>query len=1155
MAEPDSNECGYLKGNKDLTQEAVDFLNEGEPTKCKVLTDCSQTLQKLSAKSNQLQFELDEATSDPNVMTEIFLGLEFNDFIKEKFLDPNGGITLFKNFDFDFQDNQTNFDNNFREVRALREAKLGKRSPEGSPASFKFKKNYKEFFLVIGPTLTQIKNDEFTNPEAKRVAGEIQSIFAQLNSLYQSSEKCAESVYNIGLEFQSRVQSAYVEELGDRDFQARIASGDQDAIDEAKELIAEQREAGADALGGVALIDKAIYQEQCFLLSQLTSLVDFKRKNHIPRLAYTDSTIKTKVSPPLEANDLPVNSNAPILVLDEPFGFMSRMTQVAHSRNLFNLSTDKLSSLVPTIRLYKVETSSKTGKDLGYVEIKFDTNPAEKSYVGQQSALDLFKNSNKRGVGVGLKSFDFTLHGSDPFAAKKAIVAKMSIFATSFGDLIADRQGEYKTISKDAQESLPISTYKFADLALKTGKTPEDLRTNLTSIQKDNLDKLNFRLKAVLGWANPDNIELDSETKNAIYDSFININLQPTTHEFGFDEMGGVTFTINFLAYIEDYFNNPSFNIFSSPKIELNRVSRKLFYEFLNNEKCDDQSVQKIKEQDAKIIQVEKRGSLSKIIRELNYQNKILYYNLSYKQVSDFLRTGKIKGGIPQPTLDNSSSQKSISEAFKTALKDVNTDDKAALNTLKVSLVSTSRESNKISFFYISDLIDLILQNIDNSLKEITDRLNADSRKALNYYETISEFGLTFSDSQIAETMNQFLDRGTDSMNVNKEIEKLLKSREQFKKLRIVLGPMEIKDPFNANKMRFCSIGDVPISINYFIEFLTKKVLSKEQAYYPITNFVKDVVSDLVKNFVNNDSCFSFNTKQRVQVNSSVISSFARGDAGQRNGEDDLTYLIRKYPTTHGKGGIFRVQSATADGFKPVLQLAGPSRDPVHLLQPDREFNYYIFYAGRVYPVEEMTGNEEVDAENGIFHYILGKDRGLVKNISLERTDMTGLKELRFEQEGYDGLTQLREVYNANIDCFLNTHTFPGTYIYVDPRGFSPEAGFDYTQFGIGGYYMITRTEHSIGPGKADTRIISKWVADANGNNTKNNRIKKKEETGSEDLRTPRKCFAEKRKATWADRFEKELVVDSVSDAAIMLLNPGFFVAKAAYAASNSEDE
>jgi hypothetical protein len=357
--------------------------------------------------------------------------------------------------------------------------------------------------------------------------------------------------------------------------------------------------------------------------------------------------------------------------------------------------------------------------------------------------------------------------------------------------------------------------------------------------------------------------------------------------------------------------------------------------------------------------------------------------------------------------------------------------------------------------------------------------------------------------------------------SIMKEVEKLMKAREQFKKLRIILGPMEVKDPFNENKTSFCSIGDIPISLNYFTEFLTEKVLSKEQAYYPITNFIKDITNELIRNFINNDSCFSFNTKQRVRLNSSVITGFNCADKPKLY-KDDITYYIDTHsdPTTnkdkmaqYGVGNVFNLSDPKARRIKPVINVSGPSRLPVDLAQPNREINYYVFYAGRAYPVEKMQGNEEQDAKDGIFHYILGKDRGIVKNISLDRTDMTGLKELRFEQEGFDGLTQLREVYNANIDCLLNMHTFPGTYIYVDPRGFSPEMrkdenGNDFTQFGIGGYYMITRSEHSIGPGKADTKITAKWVADTGGGNDVNNN---KKPATSDEQDKPKKCTTSRR--------------------------------------------
>ncbi len=993
----------------------------------------------------------------------------------------------------------------------------------GSPSRIPFERRYSNIVCNTG-------NDSLENKILELYE---ESVSSYLNSVIESDE-----------------QGIFAQNTGLTSEQIRAASESKEGRDAAVAALDDQRDRSdkrKEDIKKSLFTDRAIYQEQCFLLSQIIKLVDLKQDTHIPRLPYTESKIFTKVS----GSEIDVNANSPILIADQPFGFINRMTQVAHSKKLFNLTTDKISSLVPSIKLYKVETDSKTGKDMGFVEIEFDSNPAIKSYAGERSALDLFKDKRKRGLGVGLKDFSFTFHGSDPFAAKKAIQAKLSIFATSFGDLIQNRVGTYKTISKDSEQTNINSQYKFADLALRTGKTPEDLRTNLSKIQKDNLDKLNFRLKAVLGWAIPQDARFTSEEQDAINDSFVNINLTPTTHDFSFDEMGGVTFTINYLAYIEDYFNNPSFNIFSSSGIELNRVGRKLFYEFLDNQKCDDNTIQQVKEQDAPLIQAEKGISLSRIVRQLSYQNKVLYYNLSYDQISQFLRTGKFAGSPPEPKIDNESDTTAIRQAFKTQLDDSGIKDDKLIQNLQISLTSTSRDRNKISFFYVSDLIDVVMQNIDKSLNEISEKLKDSTKEALNYYQNAGSSTVNLSE-EIQTSLNEFIKSSEKSSSVAKETERLLKAKEQFKKLRIVLGPMEIADPFDRSKIRFCSIGDIPISLNYFIEFMTEKMLSKDLAYYPITNFIKDLTSDLIRNFINSDGCFSFNTKQRVRLNSSVISAFARSDKARKEGEDDLTYFIRSNPKTIGKNGIFNVPTAMQKGLKPVLQVAGPSRSPLSLLQPEREFNYYVFYAGRAYPTEFMTGDEEEDAKSGIFHYILGKDRGLVKNITLDKTDQPGLKELRFEQEGYDGLTQLREVYNANIDCFLNPHTFPGTYIYIDPKGFSPEAGINYTQFGIGGYYMITRSEHSIGLGKADTKIVAKWVADSTG-------MRPEEQNRpdvSEEEDKPKKCAVQKRQSSFAERLEKELVIDSIGDAALLVVaTPVGFVANAIVKAAIGGDE
>jgi hypothetical protein len=178
----------------------------------------------------------------------------------------------------------------------------------------------------------------------------------------------------------------------------------------------------------------------------------------------------------------------------------------------------------------------------------------------------------------------------------------------------------------------------------------------------------------------------------------------------------------------------------------------------------------------------------------------------------------------------------------------------------------------------------------------------------------------------------------------------------------------------------------------------------------------------------------------------------------------------------------------------PVLNPSGPggARTAIPFAN---EYNFMVFFAGRTMPEELMKGNKSEDEARGIFHYMIGRDRGLIKNIKLTKTQTKGLAEVRFEQEGYEGLEQLRVVYDAKVDMFASVNTFPGTYIYIDPKGFAPEGSgtdeYGLTDLGIGGYYMIIRSEHEFAEGKANTILHTKWV----------NQIDRDEDDRQEQLR------------------------------------------------------
>ena len=111
------------------------------------------------------------------------------------------------------------------------------------------------------------------------------------------------------------------------------------------------------------------------------------------------------------------------------------------------------------------------------------------------------------------------------------------------------------------------------------------------------------------------------------------------------------------------------------------------------------------------------------------------------------------------------------------------------------------------------------------------------------------------------------------------------------------------------------------------------------------------------------------------------------------------------------------------------------------------------------------------------------------------------------------GLTQLYELYDVEIDSYANVRAFPGTYIFVDPQGFAPNLAaygkdFDLTDIGIGGYYMIIRSQHEFAPGTANTKLTAVWVHSKNPQSDKS----VVEQGGGKNTTVKGKCNAKRKK-------------------------------------------
>jgi hypothetical protein len=121
--------------------------------------------------------------------------------------------------------------------------------------------------------------------------------------------------------------------------------------------------------------------------------------------------------------------------------------------------------------------------------------------------------------------------------------------------------------------------------------------------------------------------------------------------------------------------------------------------------------------------------------------------------------------------------------------------------------------------------------------------------------------------------------------------------------------------------------------------------------------------------------------------------------------------------------------------------------------------NYFIIYCSNQLPVtiRQGRGNLEADTKNGIFHFFVGADKGLIKKIGFSRTNTEFYKEAKAQSSSGDkNLGRLREVYDSSITMFGNNVYRPGDYIYIEPLFFvGQEAVQLQTKIGLGGYYQV----------------------------------------------------------------------------------------------------
>jgi|21_taG_2_1085346.scaffolds.fasta_scaffold00900_7 hypothetical protein len=227
------------------------------------------------------------------------------------------------------------------------------------------------------------------------------------------------------------------------------------------------------------------------------------------------------------------------------------------------------------------------------------------------------------------------------------------------------------------------------------------------------------------------------------------------------------------------------------------------------------------------------------------------------------------------------------------------------------------------------------------------------------------------------------------------------------------------------------SIYDIPITLGTFGQFFFDLIASRQLSTMPFDRFFR-----------------SF-----LKVVANMMGYAYRGE--QRLTFDFTTFNSNRHPGSSNKPlSVQALKNLGAGAASPLVRQTTKSGEPI----PHQ--TYYALYSRRV-DHNQRLGIREQDEAEGIYHYTIASDRGLAKTFNFARQDTKYFQEMLIESSNMEN--NIRALFlpqNVSIDMVGNGIHRNGDLIFVDSR--AALGGWAGTKLGIGGYYRVIRSAHSI---------------------------------------------------------------------------------------------
>jgi len=744
------------------------------------------------------------------------------------------------------------------------------------------------------------------------------------------------------------------------------------------------------------------FQEQCFLIHNFAAFADSNKekgyKNFVP-------------------------------LTGDPTDITNKLLAIPNLAGLMSIKPYMLSSLVPQVRIYKVFYPQENSEGTN-IEMPFEDalNPADLARITASGA--------GRGMGVGMKSFEWELLGTNPAEADNNIKAKLKLHFATLEDLSVVRAGEGDQATSFLNLVVPSAKFVDAPPPKPTGGGAAETKKPCATGGDRVYNNKYFRIRAHVGygvpqghiWEGGDDIQ---GLKRSVESARQTLYLSLIGHSIEFNEDGSLSLEIEYVAAMEGALVHPKADVLRigdangelEARKEARNEERKEIKKSLS-EDPDGNCLDEDEKEDAKEDAEEAREKLQEeatkdraklynaVLSALEASKSIYFIDVTAEDI-ELMNSGPDAEGPATRTEKKTASwvmsNRQVAEGTTKELQDA-ADTPDDMGDAREATATRAVENGmyRINYFHFGDLLDIAFRCL---------------------YES--------STPDLAE-------------------------------LKTLVGPYVYTDPATGKSEANYNLADIPISMNLFQIWFMDHVVKPQRDKYPLKGFIKDTVTALVGSAMS-PKCFGKEYSKAIARLSTSIK--------QVPSNDDGTCRITGKSGTGPIGG----QRASIENIKPFP--TGENKDGKN------SFPYLFVYVSSQSPTElgppaEGT-REERDAKKGIYHFRIGSDSGLVKKIKFKKADQPYAREARMTTEGDLSTGYLREKYDADVELFGNAVFKPGTLVYIDPTtvgaGDPSAVRSIAATMGLGGYFVVTEVKNAIEAGKFQTDLKCVWMATGSG--------------------------------------------------------------------------